>query len=176
VGESQGLFGMPLPGGPHAVWIELLVVYMFHRDASRPGPPGRLSALRVFRCKSVFYGAFVWTRRALNSQKRRFLARAVPVIANGDAFTYADVEAITARTGCDGVMAARGLLANPAMFDARGFTHTPPACVAQYLPGLLTQGVPGVPQDPLAPRRGPIGPSPDRENAPALVPGPLARP
>jgi hypothetical protein len=45
--------------------------------------------------------------------------------------------------------------------------------------GLLTQGVPRVPQDPLAPRRGPLGPSPDREsaigNAPALVPGPLAR-
>ena len=47
---------------------------------------------------------------------------------------------------------------------------------------LLTQGVPpGVPQDPLAPHRGPLGPSPDREsavgnaaNAPALAPGPLA--
>ena len=38
--------------------------------------------------------------------------------------------------------------------------------------GLLTQGVPGVPQDPLTPRRGPLGPSLDRErairNAPAL--------
>jgi hypothetical protein len=38
--------------------------------------------------------------------------------------------------------------------------------------GLLTQGVPGVPQDPLAPRRGTLGPSLDRErairNAPAL--------
>jgi hypothetical protein len=45
--------------------------------------------------------------------------------------------------------------------------------------GLLTQGVPGVPQDPSAPRRGPLGSSPDREsaigNAPALVPGPVAR-
>ena len=42
-----------------------------------PGPPGRLSALSVFLCKSVFYGAFVWARRVLNSQKRRFPARAV---------------------------------------------------------------------------------------------------
>jgi hypothetical protein len=42
-----------------------------------PGPPGRLSALSVFLCKSVFYGAFVWARRALNSQKRWFSARAV---------------------------------------------------------------------------------------------------
>ena len=46
-------------------------------------------------------------------------------------------------------------------------------------PGLLTQGVP---QDPLVPRRGPLGSSLDREsakgqvgNAPALVPEPLAR-
>ena len=48
-----------------------------------------------------------------------------------------------------------------------------------YPAGLLTQGVPGVPQDPLAPRRGTLGPSLDREsaigNAPALVPGSLAR-
>ena len=41
-----------------------------------PGPPGCLSALSVFLYKSVFYGAFVWARRALNSRKRRFPARA----------------------------------------------------------------------------------------------------
>ena len=48
-----------------------------------------------------------------------------------------------------------------------------------FTAGLLTQGVPRVPQDPSAPRRGPLGYSPDREsaigNAPALVPGSLAR-
>ena len=32
-----------------------------------PGAPGRLSALSVFLCESVFYCAFVWARRALNS-------------------------------------------------------------------------------------------------------------
>ena len=42
-----------------------------------PGPPERLSALSVFLFKSFFYGAFVWARRALSSQKRRFPARAV---------------------------------------------------------------------------------------------------
>jgi hypothetical protein len=44
-----------------------------------PGRLGavRLSALSVFLCKSIFYDAFVWDRRALNSQKRRFPARAV---------------------------------------------------------------------------------------------------
>jgi hypothetical protein len=45
--------------------------------------------------------------------------------------------------------------------------------------GLLTQGVPGVPQDPFAPHRRPLISYPDREspigNAPALVPGPVAR-
>jgi carboxypeptidase Taq len=41
------------------------------------GPPEGLSALNVFLCKSIFYGAFVWARRALNIQKRRFPARAV---------------------------------------------------------------------------------------------------
>jgi hypothetical protein len=39
--------------------------------------PGRLSAISVFSCKSVLYGAFVWARRALIGQKRRFPARAV---------------------------------------------------------------------------------------------------
>ena len=38
---------------------------------------GRLSALSVSHCKSVFYSVFVWGCRALNSQKRRFPARAV---------------------------------------------------------------------------------------------------
>jgi hypothetical protein len=59
-----------------------------------PAPPpsatvraalGRLSALSVFLCKSVFYGTFVWARRAINSQKRRFPARAVsPPALAGD--------------------------------------------------------------------------------------------
>jgi hypothetical protein len=44
-----------------------------------PGCRGRLSALSIFLCESVFYGTFVWARRALNSPKRRFLARAVTV-------------------------------------------------------------------------------------------------
>jgi hypothetical protein len=35
---------------------------------------GRLSALRVSPSKSVFYGAFVWARKALNNKKRRFPA------------------------------------------------------------------------------------------------------
>jgi hypothetical protein len=45
----------------------------------------------------------------------------------------------------------------------------------EYLQGCYLRGVPG---DPFAPRRGPFGPSTYREsaleNAPALVPGPVA--
>jgi hypothetical protein len=46
------------------------------RSRTCPGPSGRLSALCVFPCTSVFYGTFVWAHGALNSQKRWFLARA----------------------------------------------------------------------------------------------------
>jgi hypothetical protein len=42
-----------------------------------PGRPGRLSALSVSHGKSVLNGVFVWAREVLNSQKRRFPARAV---------------------------------------------------------------------------------------------------
>ena len=49
----------------------------------------------------------------------------------------------------------------------------------RYASELLTQGALGVPQDPLAPHRRPLGSSPDMEsaigNAFALVSGPLAR-
>ena len=41
---------------------------------------GRLSALSVSHSKPVLYSAFVWARRALNIQKRRFLTRAVNAV------------------------------------------------------------------------------------------------
>jgi hypothetical protein len=47
-----------------------------HPDTVR-ARPGRLSTLSVSHSKSFFYGAFAWARRALNSPKRRFPARAV---------------------------------------------------------------------------------------------------
>jgi hypothetical protein len=51
-----------------------------------PGRPGRLSAIRVFLCRSVLYGTFVWARRVLNRQKRRFPARAVVFFAFKEVF------------------------------------------------------------------------------------------
>ncbi|KAH9206988.1 tRNA-dihydrouridine synthase-like protein 4-like protein [Leptodontidium sp. 2 PMI_412] len=44
----------------------------------------------------------------------------VPVIANGDVFSLADVDRIVARTGVDGVMSARGLLECPGLFATDG--------------------------------------------------------
>ena len=53
-----------------------------------PGRRGRLSALCVFLCKSVLYGAFVWARRALNGQNCRFPARAVGMMGTDFAFMH----------------------------------------------------------------------------------------
>ena len=40
----------------------------------------------------------------------------VPVVANGDIRSLGDMEDTVSATGCDGVMAARGMLENPAMY------------------------------------------------------------
>jgi tRNA-dihydrouridine synthase 4 len=55
----------------------------------------------------------------------------VPVVANGDAFSLTDVRRIAKITGVDGVMAARGILENPALFA--GFKRTPDECVRAFV-------------------------------------------
>ena len=47
----------------------------------------------------------------------------IPVVANGDIFSLEDAKMTAEKTGCQGVMAARGLLENPAMYA--GYTSTP---------------------------------------------------
>ncbi|KAG8680143.1 hypothetical protein FRC08_016506 [Ceratobasidium sp. 394] len=56
---------------------------------------------------------------------------AVPVIANGDAWSTAENELIRRETGCEAVMAARGLLANPALFS--GYDATPMSAVQRFV-------------------------------------------
>jgi len=55
----------------------------------------------------------------------------VPIVANGDAYTLQGVKDIAAKTGVDGVMAARGMLENPAMFA--GYDITPVECVHMFM-------------------------------------------
>ncbi|KAM9801632.1 tRNA-dihydrouridine(20a/20b) synthase [NAD(P)+]-like [Neosynchiropus ocellatus] len=64
----------------------------------------------------------------------------IPVIANGDIKYLRDVESTHQLTGVDGVMAARGLLANPAMFA--GYEDTPLECVWDWVDLALEHGTP----------------------------------
>jgi hypothetical protein len=76
--------------------------------------PGRLSGRSLSHSRLVLYGAFVWARRALNGQKRWFLARAVIAL-------YGFVTLRGARDG--------GL---------RGFTRTP--CAPSHAPPYILCG------------------------------------
>jgi nifR3 family TIM-barrel protein len=59
----------------------------------------------------MFEGHADWSRlRELKD------ALTIPVIGSGDIFTAADVVAMLAETGCDGIMVARGGLGNPWLF------------------------------------------------------------
>ncbi|KAI9006015.1 hypothetical protein BC832DRAFT_575831 [Gaertneriomyces semiglobifer] len=55
----------------------------------------------------------------------------VPVFANGDIYTRQDADSVVERTGVDGVMSARGLLENPALFAGHQFT--PLSAVEDYV-------------------------------------------
>uniref|UniRef100_A0A182VRV9 tRNA-dihydrouridine(20a/20b) synthase [NAD(P)+] n=1 Tax=Anopheles minimus TaxID=112268 RepID=A0A182VRV9_9DIPT len=67
-------------------------------------------------------------REALQEIKQSL---AIPVVANGDIFTLDDAEQMYSQTKCDGVMAARGMLSNPALFS--GHRSTPVECVKRWL-------------------------------------------
>ena len=66
---------MPAVELPDELWA--LVGGLLSPGHDRPGPPGRLRALRVLHRKSVLHVVFVWARRALNGPAWRFPARAV---------------------------------------------------------------------------------------------------
>ncbi|XP_055542459.1 tRNA-dihydrouridine(20a/20b) synthase [NAD(P)+]-like isoform X2 [Wyeomyia smithii] len=55
----------------------------------------------------------------------------IPVVANGDIFSLRHADAMHEITNCDGVMAARGILSNPAMFA--GYEKTPLECIQKWL-------------------------------------------
>ncbi|XP_047740113.1 tRNA-dihydrouridine(20a/20b) synthase [NAD(P)+]-like isoform X2 [Hyalella azteca] len=62
----------------------------------------------------------------------------VPVVANGDIRSLEDAHRVQRITGVRGVMAARGLLANPAMFA--GEDYTPLSCVEDWIKISLETG------------------------------------
>ncbi|XP_062928620.1 tRNA-dihydrouridine(20a/20b) synthase [NAD(P)+]-like isoform X1 [Mobula hypostoma] len=64
----------------------------------------------------------------------------IPVVANGDVRSGKDVDLVHQLTGIDGVMAARGLLANPAMYS--GYEETPWQCVRDWVDIALEHGTP----------------------------------
>lgn len=55
----------------------------------------------------------------------------VPIVANGDCFTVTDMKRIQSFTGCHGVMSARGLLSNPALFA--GYNKCPWGCLERFI-------------------------------------------
>ena len=63
----------------------------------------------------------------------------VPVVANGDIRCEDDIIKVHQETGVDGVMSARGILENPALFA--GYSHTPKECVEDWVDLSLRTGV-----------------------------------
>ncbi|KAK6016836.1 hypothetical protein OSTOST_17676, partial [Ostertagia ostertagi] len=61
----------------------------------------------------------------------------IPIVANGDVTTLDQAIEIAEKTGVDGVMAANGLLYNPAMFA--GYEYTPASCVRDFVSAYLHQ-------------------------------------
>lgn len=56
----------------------------------------------------------------------------VPLIANGDCKSLDDAHRLYEKIQCDGVMAARGILANPTLFTGQ-FASTPLECVQNWM-------------------------------------------
>jgi tRNA-dihydrouridine synthase 4 len=64
----------------------------------------------------------------------------VPVFGNGNCFKLADALEWKEKTGVDGVMAARGLLQNPALFA--GYDKVPLDCIMEFIDIALQVGLP----------------------------------
>jgi tRNA-dihydrouridine synthase 4 len=64
----------------------------------------------------------------------------VPVVANGDCFSLEQAYKIAEYTGVDGVMSARGILANPALFA--GYSNTPWKAIELFWDYATTYGLP----------------------------------
>jgi tRNA-dihydrouridine synthase 4 len=64
----------------------------------------------------------------------------VPVLSNGDVFTLSDAHTHAQLTGVDGVMSARGLLQNPALFA--GYDSCPWEAVEAFMHHVMRKPIP----------------------------------
>lgn len=64
----------------------------------------------------------------------------VPVLANGDVYSIDDAASIVGNTNVDGIMAARGILENPALFA--GHVITPVDCIRRFLAYVVRYPIP----------------------------------
>lgn len=64
----------------------------------------------------------------------------IPVIHNGNVFSVDDMKKIVKETGVDGVMSARALLKNPALFS--GYNSVPLECIKRFLQISIELGSP----------------------------------
>lgn len=64
----------------------------------------------------------------------------IPVVANGDCFSLKDANEIAEYTGCNGVMAVRGLLQNPALFS--GYDTCPWQAIEKFFEYATAYGLP----------------------------------
>ena len=67
-------------------------------------------------------------------------AQQMPVVANGDLFSLDDCKKIVQQAKVKGVMCARGLLENPALFA--GYEYTPVECIRDWVDISLDYGTP----------------------------------
>ncbi|XP_005191771.1 tRNA-dihydrouridine(20a/20b) synthase [NAD(P)+]-like [Musca domestica] len=99
-------------------------------------------ARQLEMCGATFislHGRTMWqkTSEPLNVEAIRDIKDAlnIPLIANGSVKTWDDACTLHKQTGADGVMVARGLLSNPALFNMKykNATVTPIECVQDWL-------------------------------------------
>ncbi|XP_069141096.1 tRNA-dihydrouridine(20a/20b) synthase [NAD(P)+]-like [Argopecten irradians] len=64
----------------------------------------------------------------------------IPVVANGDIKSLEDCHMVREHTGVDGMMSARGILENPAMFA--GYETTPLSCIKDWIELAVSVGTP----------------------------------
>eukprot|EP00761_Pharyngomonas_kirbyi_P003285 gb/GECH01003289.1/.p1 GENE.gb/GECH01003289.1/~~gb/GECH01003289.1/.p1 ORF type:complete len:326 (+),score=71.35 gb/GECH01003289.1/:1-978(+) len=64
----------------------------------------------------------------------------VPIVHNGDVFTLDDAHRLAQETGVDGVMSARGILQNPAVYS--GADRIPISCLMDFIQLSLSLGLP----------------------------------